>query len=97
MKTQKNKESKKNLYSKVIVVLCIASIWVYVIAGFLVQIHTGIEISNTLTTCFFTFFGVELLSLAGIKTAKTKNIKYDGTSMQENIESIENEDGDSDI
>lgn len=38
---------------------------------------------------FFTFFGVEVISLAGIKRMKTKNIKYDDlTTMQDNYDSV---------
>lgn len=91
-KQNKNKRKKrlsKSQYSKIIVVLCITSIWIYAIASFVVQCVSGTEISSTLTTCFFTFFGIEILSLAGIKRIKTKNIKYDDTtSTQDNYDSL---------
>ncbi len=104
MKNKKFRKKKlsKSQYSKIIIVLCIVSIWIYAIASFVVQCISGTEISSTLTTCFFTFFGVEVISLAGIKRMKTKNIKYDDlTTMQDNydsvMENIENIDNNSDL
>ena len=54
-------------FNKFIVIFCIAAIISYTIAAILLQKYTMIELSPTLTTCVFAFFGTELLGLAGIK------------------------------
>lgn len=59
-------------FNKLIVSVCIAAIILYTIAAILLQKNTSIEISPTLTTCFYAFFGTELLGLAGIKMMDTK-------------------------
>lgn len=75
-------------FNKIIVVLSIFSIISYVISAIFLQKYTSMELSPTLTTCVFAFFGTELLSLAGIKLMDTKcgnndveylNTQYDDT------------------
>ena len=60
-------------YNKFIVMFCIVSIVLYTIGAILLQKYTLIELSPTLTTCVFGFFGTELLGLAWIKNCDTKN------------------------
>lgn len=59
-------------FNKLIVISSIAAITAYTVAAILVQIYTSMELSPTLTTCVYTFFGTEMLSLAGIKIYDTK-------------------------
>lgn len=59
-------------FNKLIVLLSIVAIISYTIAAILLQKYTMTELSPTLTTCFYTFFGTELLGLAGIKIYDTK-------------------------
>lgn len=59
-------------FNKLIVLVCIAAIVLYTIVAISLQKNTSIEISPTLTTCFYAFFGTELLGLAGIKMMDTK-------------------------
>lgn len=59
-------------FNKLIVISSIAVIIAYTIAAIFVQLYTHMELSPTLTTCVYTFFGTELLSLAGIKIYDTK-------------------------
>ena len=59
-------------FNKLIVMICIAAIVSYTIAAILLQKNTSIEVSPTLTTCFYAFFGTELIGLAGIKMIDTK-------------------------
>lgn len=54
-------------FNKLIVLLSIVSIISYTVAAILLQKYTGTELSPTLTTCVYGFFGTELLGLAGIK------------------------------
>ena len=63
-------ERKERKTSTIMLVIIVASILLYTIGAFFVQYHTGIEISSTLTTCWFSFWGVEILALTGIKVSK---------------------------
>lgn len=76
---------KKGKFSKVIVMLSVWLILIYTVTAFVLQFVCGVEVSPTLTTCFYTFFAVEMLSLAGIKSRK---VKYENT-YEENTESEE--------
>lgn len=57
--------------TKVVIAAVVCNI-VYTIAAFVLQFATSVEVSSTLTTCWFTFWGVEVGALAGIKIAKTR-------------------------
>ncbi len=59
-------------FNKIIVLLSIAAIITYTTAAVLLQYHTMTELSPTLTTCVYAFFGTELIGLAGIKICDTK-------------------------
>lgn len=59
-------------FNKLIVLLSIVAIILYTVAAILLQKYIMTELSPTLTTCVYTFFGTELLSLAGIKIYDTK-------------------------
>lgn len=72
-------------FSKLIVTLSIAAIILYTIAAILLQKYSVMEISPTLTTCVFSFFGVELLSLAGIKRSDTKFEKGELSRVGERV------------
>ena len=76
---------KKGSFSKLIVALSVVLILIYTVTAFALQFVCGVEVSPTLTTCFYTFFAVEMLSLAGVKARK---VKYENT-YEENTESEE--------
>lgn len=59
-------------FNKLIVLLSIAAVLSYTVAAVLLQKYTMMELSPTLTTCVYAFFGTELLGLAGIKMYDTK-------------------------
>ena len=61
----------KPKFNKLIVLLSIVAIISYTIAAILLQKYTLVELSPTLTTCVYGFFGTELLGLAGIKIFDT--------------------------
>lgn len=63
-------ESKKRKTSNIMLAVSIVCILAYTIASLTIQYFTGMEVSSTLTTCFYTFWGSELFFLAGIKGAK---------------------------
>jgi hypothetical protein len=66
-----NKPKKK--VSNIMLVLICVMIISYTIADFLLQYYTSIEVSPTLTTAWFAFWGVELVNLTIIKTTKVKH------------------------
>ena len=57
-----------------LVIICVMII-LYTIANFALQYVAQIEVSPTLTTAWFTFWGTELVALAAIKTSKVKHNK----------------------
>jgi hypothetical protein len=54
----------------------------YTAANFALQYFTSIEVSPTLTTAWFAFWGTELIALAAIRTSKVKYGKEDSVSEQ---------------
>jgi biotin transporter BioY len=66
-----NKPKKK--VSNIMLVIICTMIICYAIANFVLQYYTQIEVSPTLTTSWFAFWGVELISLTAIKTSKIKH------------------------
>lgn len=59
-------------FNKFAVTYTLVAITSYTIAAILLQKYTSVEISPTLTTCVYAFFGTELLTLASIKNSDTK-------------------------
>lgn len=68
----KEKKKKKRV-SNIMLVSIVIAILGYTLASFILQYHTSVEMSPTLTTCWFSFWGVELVALAGIKISKVKH------------------------
>ena len=66
-----NKPKKK--VSNIMLVLICSMIILYTVADFFLQYFTSIEVSPTLTTAWFAFWGVELINLTIIKTSKVKH------------------------
>ena len=66
------KKSKKKVSNIMLVVIC-TMILLYTIASFILQYYIQVEVSPTLTTAFFAFWGTELFSLAIVKTSKVKH------------------------
>ena len=66
-----DKELRKGLYSKIILILVIATVLCYTAAVLCIS-NTGGIVPDSLTYCFFTFFGVEIVSLVTIKCKKVK-------------------------
>lgn len=72
-------------FNKLIVLLSIVAIIAYTVAAILLQKYTMMELSPTLTTCVYAFFGTELLGLAGIKICDTKFTQCETSNVTENI------------
>lgn len=75
-------------FNKLIVLLSIVAIISYTVAAILLQKYTMTELSPTLTTCVYGFFGTELLGLAGIKIFDTKYQQIE-SNVTENIDDPE--------
>ena len=73
-------------FNKLIVLLSIVAIISYTIVAILLQKYTLVELSPTLTTCVYGFFGTELLGLAGIKIFDTKYQQIESNSAENIIE-----------
>ena len=71
-KNKKIKRVKHSKTSKRIVFFVIASIFTFTGLAMYVQIKSGIELSPTLTTCFYAFCTGELWMLSNIKRSKLK-------------------------
>lgn len=65
--------STKRKVSNIMLVLICVMIILYTAADFALQYFTGIEVSPTLTTAWFAFWGTEIIALAAIKTSKVKH------------------------
>lgn len=87
---RKNKQWKKIKFSKKIVVFCIIFVILYTIAQTYLSYVLGIELSPTLTTCVYAFFGTELAASAVIRIfdkedkeilKKSNKSKYDEISV----------------
>ena len=66
-------DKKKKKISNIMLVIVMTSIILYSVANFALQYFASVEVSPTLTTCWFTFWGAEVFALAGIKISKVKN------------------------
>ena len=79
----------KPKFNKLIVTLSIVAIIAYTVAAILLQKYIMMELSPTLTTCVYAFFGTELLGLAGIKICDTKFAQSEPSNLSETT--IEND------
>ena len=72
-KFKRNKMKSHSRTSKFIIIFVILSLFTYTTAAIWLQLKIGIEISPTLTTCFYAFCTGELWLLASIKKSKIAN------------------------
>lgn len=70
---KKKKLKQHSRTSKFIIAFVILSLFTYTGFAMWVQIRSGVELSPTLTTCFYAFCTGELWLLATIKKAKLNN------------------------
>ena len=66
---EKEEKQKKKTSTIMLVIVCLMII-LYAIASFVLQFFTQVEISPTLTNAWFSFWGTEVVVLAGIKISK---------------------------
>lgn len=67
---------KKRHFANYIVFLSIFAVTAFTVAAFLLQFSGMLEISSTLTTCWFAFWAVEVVALASIRNNKIKKDYY---------------------
>lgn len=65
-------EEMKKVSNRMLVVSVINILW-YTIVAIILQFKSQIEISSTLTTCWYAFWTGEIFALAGIKISKVKH------------------------
>ena len=71
--------------------MCVVMIVLYATADIVLQMVSGNEISPTLTTCWFTFFAIEIWQLARITLKKVDtNYTSDFTDQVDNAKEIWN-------
>lgn len=96
-KKRKIKRVKHSKTSKRIVFFVIISIFTFTGLAMYVQIKSGIELSPTLTTCFYAFCTGELWMLSSIKRSKLKNgQKEEQYSKNQQENNLTNEDSNND-
>lgn len=61
---------KKRKVSNIMLTIVVIAITLYTIANFWLTYATGMSMDSTLTTCFYAFWGSELIALATLKTSK---------------------------
>lgn len=64
------KNKKKIRTTTVMLIVSCLMIILYTVANFILQYHTSVEVSPTLTTAWFAFWSGEILCLTGIKVSK---------------------------
>ena len=75
---------KKKVSNMMLVLICVMII-LYAAASFALQYFTTVEISPTLTTAWFAFWGTEIVALAAIKTSKIRHGVTDENKTEEEI------------
>lgn len=65
-------EKKQRTVSNIMLAVIVTAIIGYFLANLWLQCNMGLEISPTLTGCWFAFWGTEICALAAIKTSKSK-------------------------
>lgn len=80
-----HKKKREKHFSDYIVAAAIAAIGLYTAAAVVLQFCGFMEVSPTLTTCWFSFWTVELVSLAAIKSGKVKHGDKKANDNKEDI------------
>ena len=75
---------KEKKVSNIMLVVSVLAILGYVLAAFILQFITNVEISPTITTLWFAFWTVEIWQLARIKVNKINNTQIDIPFFEEN-------------
>jgi hypothetical protein len=75
-------EKNKKKVSNIVLAVSICTIIIYTAASFWITYIRGISMDPTLTTCVYSFFGGELLMIAGIRVSKVIKNTVDSTIIE---------------
>ena len=84
-----SKKGKKK-FANLVVILAVININLFTIGLFWLA-YNNLFLSDTAITCFFSFWGIEILSLASIKRSKVKYNQTFEMNQEENSSSEEEE------
>ena len=76
-------DKKQKKVSNIMLVVIVVAIVSYTIASFWLQYRTGIPVDATLSTLYYAFWTVELVSLTTIKNHKTRYGPNDDSNNDE--------------
>lgn len=79
---------KKTRFSKKVIVVCLISIWIYVIINAIVLSLSGSGLPDALTYGFFSVFGIQFWVLSKIKRAEINQPKSEDIDIQKLNEEI---------
>lgn len=79
------KSKKKRSFADYIVFVSIFMVTTFTLAAFILQFEGSMEISATLTTCWFAFWTVEIVALASIRNVKVKNAYNENKEDNSNV------------
>lgn len=65
-------DRKKRKVSNIMLVIIVVAIIAYTVASFWIQYATGVAVDSTLSTLYYSFWTIELISLTSIRNYKTK-------------------------
>ena len=83
-----SKQKPKRKVSNIMLVLICVMIILYTAASFALQYFVQSEISPTLTTAWYAFWGTEIIAITAIKCTK---VKYNSDTDTSDLDSIEEE------
>ena len=88
---KKKRRKKDGLFGKWLVVFIVGQVLLYTYLNMYLSYKVSVEISPTLTACFFAFFGFEAGLLSHIKTTKLKKgVNYEFDTSYSSSDGISN-------
>ena len=72
--------------SNIVLIAACTAVVSYAAVAVIAHFVTGIELSPTLTTAWFSFWGVEIIALATIKNCKTKHHSEDTEDIPDEVD-----------
>ncbi len=79
---------KKTRFSKKVIVVCLISIWIYVIINAVIIPMSGSGLPDAVTYGFFSVFGIQFWVLSKIKRAEINQPKSEDIDIQKLNEEI---------
>lgn len=89
----KSRIKQKKKFAQKMIPIAILSIVLYTIAALVLQFVCKMEVSATLTGCWYGFWTVEIFTLGQITKEKVRNKYYEDANVTINTEPEDEEDG----